>query len=200
MNSWGAGAFENDFALVLLADLAHWNRDVEHGHGPEWVIRQLRILFRMEPGAGPAGINRAAWSPDGRSGYEEPGAGDAHRCTISALVIASALRGAGPGGDHLDLQDLAGNLPSGIRPAVVDRILRVQRPAGQVSDWRETAVEHCDLIRYEDAIQLLPAVVTYLKSRRAAVPVAGGAATGFYQAEIGSMLAAAEFCATVAVD
>ena len=200
MGCWGPGAFENDAAQVLLADLAHWNRDSEHGHGPERVIRQLRILFGAEPGAGPAGTDRSHPGRDGRSGCEEPGARDAHRFTVSALVIARALRGAGSGWDHSDVQDQAGNLNPGIRPAVLDRMLRVRRPPGQVSDWLETAVEHCDLIRYEHARELLPAVVSYLEACREAVPPASEAAAGSYQAEVDRMLSAAEFCSTVAAD
>jgi hypothetical protein len=196
MDSWGAGAFENDVALVLLADLAHWNRSTGPGHGPEQVIGRLRILF-AEPGAGPAGTDCEHLGLDGWPGRGEPGAGDARRLTVSALVIARALRGAGSGGDQ---PDLAARLNPGIRPAVLDRILRVRRPPGQVSDWLETAVEHCDLIRYEDAAQLLPAVVSYLKSLRRAVPLAGDTDAACYQAEIGNMLGVAEFCGTVAVD
>lgn len=198
MDCWGPGAFENYSAMVLLANLAHWNRDAEHGHGPEWVAGQLRILFGMEPGpikTDPVQQGQA----DGLSG-EETVAGEAHRFTICALVIARALRGAGSGGDQPGPQDPAGNLNPGVRPAVLNRILRVRRAAGQVSDWRETAVEHCDLISYANARELLPAVVSHLKARRAAIPFPGDAAAGSYHAEIDSMLAAAEFCGTIAVD
>jgi hypothetical protein len=197
MDLWGTGAFENDFALVLLANLAHWNRGIERGYGPEWVIRQLQILFGMGPGAVANGTDREHWGRDGRAGYEESGAGDAQRLTVSALVIACALQGTGSGGDRRDLQDLAGRLNPGIRTGVLERLLRVRRPPGQVSDWLETAGEHCDLIRYEDARELLPAVISYLKSRRQSVAFADEAASRSYQAEVGSMLEAGEFCVTL---
>jgi hypothetical protein len=197
MGGWGPGVFENDVALVLLANLAHWNRGIERGQGPEWVSGQLRILFASGPGAPPAGTDRAPWGGDGGPGYEESGAGDAHRLTVSALVIARALQGTGPGGDELDLQDLAGGGNPGIRASVLDRLLRVRRPPGQVSDWLETAGEHRDLISYEDARELLPAVISWLQSRRQAVAVADEAAGRSCQAEIGSMLEAGEFCVTL---
>jgi hypothetical protein len=197
MGLWGPGAFENDFALVLLANLAHWNRGTERGQGPEWVSGQLRILFGSGPGAAPAGIDRAPWGGADRAGYEESGAGDAHRLTVSALVIARALQGTGPGGDQLGLQDLAGGGSPGIRAGVLDRLLRVRRPPGQVSDWLETAGEHCDLIRYEDARELLPAVISWLQSRRQAAAFADEPAGRSCQAEIGSMLEAGEFGVTL---
>ena len=197
MDLWGPGAFENDLALVLLANLAHWNRGIESGQGPEWGIRQLRILFGMGSGAVAIGIDREHWGREGRAGYEESSAGDAQRLTVSALVIARVLQGAGSGGDQPGLQDLAGKVDPGIRAGVLDRLLRVRRPPGEVSDWLETAGEHCDLIRYEDARDLLPAVISYLKSRRRVVAFADEADSRSYQAEIGSMLEAGEFCVTL---
>lgn len=191
MGSWGAGAFENDDAQVLLANLAHWGRGAAPGYGRERVSRQLRILFGREHGGAPPGPDTGRGSQASRAGDEESGAGDAQRLTAAALVIARAIEGTESGGE------LREQLNPGLRPDVLNRLLRVRRPPGQVSDWLESASEHCDLIRYKDATELLPAVILYLKSRRAH---AAAAADRSCEDEIGNMLAAAEFCDTIKVD
>jgi hypothetical protein len=195
MSLWGAGAFENGLAQVLLANLAHWNRDSPDGYGPEWVTGQLRVLFGTARGtAVPFGLDRRH-ECGCRAQYEESGTGHAHRLVVAALVIARAFQGADTGGNRREVQDLAASL-NRCRGGVVDRILRGSRPAGQVSDWLETAGDHCDLITYEAAAELLPAVVVHLTSRRQAIPFADAASLSC-QAEITSMLEAAEFCLAV---